>query len=241
MNIDSQQISVDGVSVHVVRRPIKHLHLGVYPPEGRVRVAAPFRISDEAVRLAVVGKWGWVKRQIEKFIAQPRQSPREMVSGESHYFLGNRYRLRVLYVPGKMRVLLKKMSLVLYVPPGTTVVQRETLLQRWHRAQLKGMVPPLLMKWQSLLGLESVGWNIKQMKTRWGTMNIPARRMWLNLELAKKPEKCLEYVIVHELLHLFERKHNARFVSMMKQHIPQWEYMRQVLNQAPLSCERWNY
>jgi predicted metal-dependent hydrolase len=236
------QVIINGLPVRVVRKAIKNLHLGVYPPDGRVRVAAPLRISDDAVRLAVIGKLGWIKRQQARFEAQPRQSKREMVRGESHYFLGQRYRLRVIVHGGAAKVLLRNGSAIeLHVRPETSAEQRDRLLQRWYREQLKELVPPLLDKWQKNLDAQVDDWAIKKMKTRWGTCNAEARRIWLNLELVKKPAQCLEYIVVHELAHLIERHHNDRFIAIMDKHLPQWRLYRAELNSAPLAHETWSY
>jgi len=229
---------VAGIPVEVVRKAIKNLHLGVYPPHGRVRVAAPLVISDEAVRLAVIDKLGWIRRQQAKFAAQPRQSQREMVTGESHYFLGRRYRLRVHEQDAPPRVALRGIaSLDLFVRPGTPAEQREAVLLRWYREQLKALIPPLLEKWQPLLGVQVAAWGIKRMKTKWGSCNPTARRVWFNLELAKKPVPCLEYILVHELAHLLERHHNERFAALVAAHVPQWRQYRELLGQAPLGYE----
>lgn len=242
MTTDRHSITVSDLSVEVVRKNIKNLHLGVYPPLGRVRVAAPLAISDDAVRLAVVGKLGWIKRQRAQFQAQPRQSQRRMVSGESHYFMGQRYRLRVVEGTVPMRVVLRgKAALDLFVRPDTSTERREELLQAFYRAELKILIPTLLDKWQPILGVEANAWGIKKMKTKWGTCNIAARRVWLNLELAKKPIQCLEYILVHELLHLIERHHNDRFRGLMDQYLPQWQTHRDELNRSLLAEERWDY
>ena len=242
MTTEPRQIVVSGLPVQIVRKAIKNLHLGVYPPHGRVRVAAPVTVTDESVRLAVIGKLSWIKRQQARFKAQSRQSEREMVSGESHYFMGRRYRLRVIPHEGAAQVRLRKKSaLDLYVRPAMSAEQRERVLRQWYRQQLKTLLPPLLEKWQPLLGVQVAEWGIKKMKTRWGTCNIEARRIWLNLELAKKPVQCLEYILVHELAHLIERKHNDRFVALMNQHLPQWRLRRQKLNTVPLGHETWSY
>jgi len=226
--------------VDVVRKEIKNLHLGVYPPDGRVRVAAPLLISDDAVRLAVIGKLGWIRRQRAKYEAQPRQSQRQMVSGESHYFLGRRYRLRVQQRDSPPRVALRgKTAIEIFVRPEATAEQRRALLQRWYRERLKALIPPLLEKWQQALGVQAADWGIKRMKTRWGTCNIKARRVWFNLELAKKPEQCLEYVVAHELMHLLERHHDDRFTALMDRHLTNWRQLRSELNQAPLAHEHW--
>ncbi len=226
--------------VQVVRKDIKNLHLGVYPPEGRVRVAAPLLVSDEAVRLAVIDKLAWIRRQQAKFAAQPRQSEREMVSGESHYFLGRRYRLRVYERVASPRVVLCGVrSLDLLVPPGTSADQRRAVLERWYRAQLKALIAPLLAQWQPVLGVQAATWGVKKMKTKWGSCNPATRRLWFNLELAKKPPQCLEYIVVHELMHLLERQHNERFVALLNVHLPQWQHTRQLLNALPLGYKQW--
>ena len=242
MNTDTHHITVSGLHVEVVRKAIKNLHLGVYPPHGRVRVAAPLAVNDEAVRLAVIGKLGWIKRQQAKFEAQPRQSQREMVSGESHYFLGQRYRMRIIEDDGPARVTLRGTSImVLSMPQGATVEQREQLIQRWYREQLKALIPPLLEKWQEIIDVQVAGWGIKKMKTKWGSCNIEAGRIWINLELAKKPVQCLEYIIVHEMVHLLERHHNDRFAALMDRFMPQWRFYRDELNRLPLKNEQWGY
>lgn len=237
-----RRITVSGIAVEVVRKDIKNLHLGVYPPLGRVRVAAPLVVSDEAVRLAVIDKLGWIKRQRAQFATQPRQSEREMVNGESHYFLGRRYRLRVHEQDGPARVAICGVaSLDLFVRPGTATELREAVLLRWHREQLKALIPALLDQWQPVLGIQVADWGIKKMKTKWGSCNVAARRIWLNLELAKKPVQCLEYIVVHELVHLLERNHNERFTALMDRHLPDWRHRREVLKSSPLGHEDWGY
>lgn len=235
----THQISVSSLTVDVVRKAIKNLHLGVYPPDGRVRVAAPLAVSDEAVRLAVIGKLGWIKRQQAKFESQPRQSKREMVTGESHYFLGKRYRLRLVEHIGAPKVLLNKSRIELHIRPETTQEARERLLQQWYRARLKELVPPLLDKWQPLLEVEADSWGIRRMKTRWGTCNTNTRRILLNLELVKKPIQCVEYILVHELAHLRERQHNSSFRAILDRAIPNWEQYRCELNMLPVKHEEW--
>jgi len=242
MTTEIHYLTVSGIKVEVVRKDIKNLHLGVYPPHGRVRVAAPLVVSDEAVRLAVIDKLGWIRRQKAKFAEQPRQSQREMVSGESHYFLGKRYRLRVHEQDAPARVAIRGVaSLDLFVRPGASAEQRETILLRWHREQLKGLIPPLLEKWQPILGVQVVDWGIRKMKTKWGSCNPTSRRVWFNLELAKKPVQCLEYIVGHELVHLLERHHNERFASLIEAHLPQWRQYREMLRSAPLGHEEWDY
>ncbi len=236
------QIVVNGITIDVVRKNIKHLHLAVYPPEGRVRVAVPLLIDDEAVRLAVISRLSWIKRQQAKFLAQERQTVREYVSGESHYFQGRRYLLRVIYedTPPKVRIHGTK-HIEMIVRPGSDTLKRQRVLLNWYRVQLRQQIPPLIAHWEGVLGVQCAEWGIKQMKTKWGTCNITARRIWLNLELAKKPTRCLEYVVVHELVHLLERYHNARFIHLMDTHLPNWRALRDELNREPLAHEDWTY
>lgn len=241
MSTEMHQIVVGGVTVQVIRKAIKNLHLGVYPPNGRVRVAAPLRVSDNAVRLAVVDKLGWIKRQRAKFDSQPRQSVREMVSGESHYVFGRRYRLRVTHGPGPATVKTRGRWLDMHVPQGASAEKRSRLLQGWYRERLRVRTLPLVMKWQHAIGVHLADWGIKRMKTKWGACNPSAGRIWLNLELAKKPVQCLEYLIVHELVHLVERTHNDRFIALMDEHLPNWKARRMLLNAQPLAHDTWEY
>lgn len=236
------QIRVNDLVVDVVRKNIKNLHLAVYPPNGRVRVAVPLLVNDEAVRLAVISKLAWIKKQQGKFMQQVRQSEREYVSGESHYFQGHRYLLNVIYHDGPPKAVIRNNTWMdLYVRPDSDELQRARVLQGWYRKQLKEIVPPLIKKWEVELGVKSADWGIKQMKTKWGTCNIEAQRIWLNLELVKKPVRCLEYVIVHELVHLLERNHNERFTVLMDKHLSSWRLLRDELNAAPLANEKWTY
>ena len=242
MNTDRRQIKIGGLTVDVVRKEIKHLHVGVYPPAGRVRVAAPRHLDDEAVRLAVVSRLGWILRKQKEFAGQDRQSQREIVTGESHYFQGRRYLLNVKERDGSPEVrLVGKASMELRVPAGHDRAQRDILLQRWYRRQLRALLPPLLAKWEPRLGKPISEVRIRKMKTRWGSCNVSARRVWLNLELIKKPVACLEYVLVHELVHLRERHHNDRFLEWMDTLLPAWRVHRDELNRAPLAHEEWTY
>jgi len=236
------QIDVDGLTVNIVRKNIKNLHLAVYPPDGHVRVAVPLLVDDEAVRLAVISRLGWIRRQQEKFAQQERQTPREYVSGESHYFLGARYRLNIIDQEGASKVEIRNRQFIdLSIRPGSTIEQRRRVMSAWYRAYLRSVIPTLIEKWEVVLGVQVAEWGIKQMKTRWGTCNIEARRIWINLELAKKSPQCLEYIVVHEMMHLLERLHNDRFRSLMDQFLPQWQFLRDELNHEPLAHEDWEY
>lgn len=233
-------MQVRGLKVQVVRKAIKNLHLGVYPPNGRVRVAAPMTVSNDAVRLAVIGKLGWIGRQRRRFLAQPRQSKRELVSGESHYFMGRRYRLRVVEFEGAaaQRVRLRPGIIELHVRTGALRSSREAVLDAWHREKLREVAGALMEKWQRKLGVEA-DWNIKRMKTKWGACNPASRRVWLNLELVRSPPACLEYIVVHELVHLMARRHDERFFALMDRHLPNWRARRELLNAVPLPHVVW--
>ena len=235
-------LEVGGVPVEVVRKDIKNLHMGVYPPSGRIRVAAPLHLDDDAVRLAVISRLGWLRRQQTAFQQQVRQSQREFVTGESHYFEGRRYRLDLLECHGRAMVRLQNnRTMVLRVRPETDREGREAILHRWYRDQLRTRIPPLIAKWEPEIGVHVGEVRIRKMKTRWGSCNISARRIWLNLELVKKPAGCLEFVLVHEMVHLIERKHNERFWKLIDSHMPQWRSYRDELNQTPLAHEHWSY
>ena len=240
MITEAHTLSVSGIRVSVVRKSIKNLHLGVYPPDGRVRVAAPLAVTDAAVRVAVIGKLPWIRRQRASFAQQARESEREMVSGESHYYLGRRYRLQIVSTEGSALVELRgHKTLVLRCSLDSTPVERARLLQRWYRERLRELAPMLLDKWQAELGVKVREWGIKRMKTKWGSCNPKARRIWLNLELIKKPPAALEYVVVHELIHLLARNHDERFLRCMDHHLPSWRHRRRELNAAPLAQAVW--
>lgn len=244
VNVITEQhtIEVRGMPVEVVRKDIKNLHVGVYPPKGRVRVAAPLRLDDEAVRLAVISRLGWIRRQQQSFEQQGRQSQREIVTGESHYYQGRRYRLNVIEHNGPPSVdLPNNTTIELCVRPGVGYEAREAVLHRWYRRRIREQLPNLLAKWEPEVGVEVAQVRIKRMKTRWGTCNSEARRIWLNLELAKKPVSCLEYILVHEMVHFLERHHNEQFRDLMDRLMPQWRLHREELNRAPLAHEDWRY
>ena len=236
------EINVAGETVRIVRKKIKNLHLGVYPPTGRVRVAAPLNVSNHAVRLAVITRLGWIKRQRAKFAGQPRQTEREMVSGETHYYLGRSCRLRVVEGDGPRRVVLRNpTTLELHVDHNTKPPERTQVLHRWYRERLRELVRPLVVKWEGRLGVRAAEFRIKTMKTMWGSCTRGQRRIWLNLELAKKPVQCIEYIIVHELAHFIERNHNAAFVALLDCHLPRWRHYRRTLEAAPLGHNTWKY
>ena len=224
-------MQVEGLAVQIVRKAIRTLRLSVCAPQGYVRVSAPLRTGDDLVRLFVVDKLRWIRKQQARLATHPRPGPPAMVSGEQHAFLGQSYRLEVVEQSAPARITLREpVEIELRVRPASTAAQREELLYRWYRQQLKTLIPPLLDIWQPVIGVSVADWGVRRMRTRWGSCNTRARRIWLSAELAKKPHRCLEYVVVHELVHLLERRHNARFYGYMDRFLPEWRTFRSQLN-----------
>lgn len=240
MNTDI--LKLGSIEALVVRKNIKNLHLSVLPPMGKVRVTAPESMTDDAIRTLLATRLPWIKKQQEKFKNQARQTKRKYVSGETHYFFGHRYRLGVVYENAVPAVTLKgKTKIILQVRPDSSIEKRNELMLEWYRKQLQPVAAKLMDKWQKELKVEAESWKIQRMKTRWGSCNHKSGRILLNLELAKKPIACLEYVIVHELLHMIEKKHNENFVNMLAKYIPKWKSIKEELNRSLLSHEEWNY
>lgn len=237
MSTANAYLTVAGLGVDIVYKDIKNLHISVYPPIGRVRVAAPHRLDEEAIRLAIVQRLPWIKRQREQLQNADRQTERRMASGETHYIWGKRYRLNA--DDGRPRVVPKGKTLWLTAPAGLDDEQKRQILDRWYRRQIKAALPPLLEKWQQVIGQEASKVVVRRMKTKWGTCQQASRSIWINPELAKKNPRCLEYIVVHELTHLLERTHNERFVELMDKHLPDWRARRDELNEAPLAHEEW--
>lgn len=237
-----ETLSISNLTIDIVRKDIKNMHLAVYPPNGRIRLSAPEKTDSEMMRLFAISKIGWIKKHIKNLEAQPRETPREYISGESHYFFGKRYMLKVIERKGFNKVEIKgTKNINLYVRPNTSKEEKAIILREWYRTEMKKQIPQLISKWENIIGVKSNTWAIKQMRTKWGTCNIEAKRIWLNLELAKKPIICLEYIIVHELVHLLERNHNDKFVSYMNQFMPKWRMYKEELNRLPISHNDWKY
>lgn len=239
MNI--KQIDVGGMSVDVIFKDIKNVHLSVHPPTGRVRISAPARLKLDTVRVFAISKLDWIKKQQTKLQAQEREAPREYLDRESHYAWGRRYLLKVNEEDRIPTVELKHNQMVLTVRPYSGIEKREAVVAAWYRDQLRSAMTPLLVKWEPLLGVKANNIIIRRMKTKWGSCNPRSRNIHLNSELAKKPRECLEYVIVHELVHLLDPSHNARFVSLMDKFMPQWRQHRDELNRIPLAHQEWEY
>lgn len=240
MSTTSAYLTIAGIDVDVVYKDIKNLHIGVYPPLGRVRVAAPARLDDDQVRLALVQRLPWIKRKRSELIAAERQSPREMLTGESHYVWGDRLRLEVVEGPGRPHLEVKRGKLLFHVPTGTRVEKRRELLDRWYREQLRSVIPQVISKWEPKVGVNVAKCSIRRMKTKWGSCNRETSHIWFNVELAKKHPESLEYIAVHEMVHLLERGHGERFTKLMDSIMPEWRARRDHLNGAPLAHEEWN-
>lgn len=235
-------ITVGDIKIDVVRKGIKNIHLGVYPPTGRVRIAVPLRVNEDTIRLFVISKLGWVKRNQRKFKGQERLSPREYKNRESHYFQGTRYLLNVIEADAQPKVVLRSKTYIdLYVGQETPTAKRQVIMNEWYRVQLKKQIPALIEKWEEKLNVNDVEWQVKLMKTKWGSCTVEKRRIWVNLELAKKPIHCLEYIVVHEMVHLLERHHNERFIAYMDKFLPKWRSFKDELNRGPLRHEDWSY
>ncbi len=235
------QIKLGDIDVDVVLKDIKNVHLSVYPPTGRVRISAPKRMSLDTIRVFAISKLDWIKQQQKKLTEQERETHRDYVDRESHYVWGKRHLLAVSESDQAPSIELDHGRMVLRVRPRTSENKRRALVEEWYREQLKEAVPPLLERWQPLLGVTAERFFVQRMKTKWGSCNYAGRTIRLNTELAKKPAECLEYIVVHELVHLLEPTHNARFVALMARFMPNWEFRRQVLNQLPVRRENWSY
>ena len=235
------QIELGGVVLDVVKKDIKNIHLSVYPPTGRVRLAAPTRMKLDTIRLFAISKLGWIRQQQKKLREQERESPREYVDRESHHVWGRRVLLKLVEADGPPSVQLRHSQLLLSVRPGTDETAREAIVSNWYRQLLKAEVPPLIAAWEPRLDVTVNGFYVQQMKTKWGGCNPIARNLRLNTELAKKPKECLEYIVVHEMSHLLEPTHGARFLALMDRFLPAWRNTRALLNSLPARHERWNY
>ena len=227
--------TISGIPVTIVRKDIKNLHLAVYPPEGRVRVAAPRSMTMAAVRLAVIYRLTWVKKQRLNFQKQERLPRPEYVTGESHYLHGRRYRLRVTSTRGKPEVFVRKNYIELRTPRASRTT-REAILHRFYKEELKKISAPLIEKWTLKTKAKVPRWGVKAMKTKWGSYSRKTRQVWLNVELAKKPVRCVEYIVLHEIIHSVVPNHGEKFQGLMKRYLPNWEAVRRELNKGPIAA-----
>ena len=224
------EICAEDITIEVEREKIKNMHLRVYPPDGHVRVSAPMRCSEDTIRSFVASKIDWIKKHQERIRRRNTRAPLKFSDGELHFFKGMEYRLRVIEKEAKPHVEINGDSLVLYVRPGADEGKRRSVLEEFYRRQLKQELPGIIDRRAKEMNVAVSGFGIRKMKTKWGTCNIKARRIWINLELAKKPPECLEYIVVHELAHLLERYHNSTFYGYMDRFLPQWRIYKKELD-----------
>ncbi len=242
MSIKQEKIAFANIEIDVVRKDIKNMHLAVYPPHGRIRLSAPSRTDAEVLRLFAISKLSWIKKQVKNFNEQARETKRDYVSGESHYYNGKRYLLEVKHHEGFNKVkLVGTNKIQIWVKTETTIEERAMVMKEWYRKELKKQLPQLITKWEKVIGVKCNDWGVKQMRTKWGACNTTDKRIWLNLELAKKPTICLEYILVHELVHLHERNHNDKFIALMDKFMPKWRLHRDELNNLPIVHNDWGY
>jgi len=241
MNTNHNTIELGDICLEVIHKDIKNVHLSVHPPHGRVTISAPIQMDLETIRLFSISKLGWIRKQQAKFENQKREAPREYVTRESHYYLGQRYLLKVVEHDAAPKVVLKHNSIELYIRKGATIAQREDILQGWYRQQLRELIPQYVAKIERKMNVKVAEIRIRKMKTKWGTCNPDAKRIWLNTELAKKQIESIEYVLVHEMVHLIERNHNERFIAYMDEFLPKWKHLREELNRSALGHVEWSY
>jgi predicted metal-dependent hydrolase len=237
----AEHIDLGDIRVEVQRKNNKHAHLYVYPPEGRVHISAPLHMGMDALRAFAISKLSWIKAQQRQMRAQIREPEREYLNRESHQVWGKRYLLEVVETDAAPVVELKHSTLVLQIRPGSSEARRQQLLESWYREQLREKLPTLLGKWQPQMGVEARRIFVLRMKTLWGSCNPTSGNIRLNSELAKKPSECLEYILVHELAHLIEPTHNARFVALLDRFVPHWRQTKDELNRLAVRHERWDH
>jgi len=235
------RFKLGAISVDVVLKDIKNIHLSVYPPAGAVRISAPSHMDLETIRVFAISKLGWIKQQQLKLKGQEREAPREYLDRESHYVWGRRYLLQIVECDEPPSLELKHRRMVLRIRPGTDAARKQDIVEEWYRAEVKKAAAPLIEKWAPVMSVKVDRLFVQRMKTKWGSCNIETRSIRLNTDLAKKPPDCLEYIVVHEMAHLVVRHHDERFVSLVGRCLPHWKLLRQTLNGAPLSHQDWLY
>lgn len=235
----NQTIQLGEISILVTRKAIKNVHLSVHPPEGRVTLVAPSGTRLEVARAYAISKLGWIRSQQKKLDNQARETPRQFVERESHYLWGRRYLLTVKYQEVKPVVSLDHKRITLTVRPGSNAEKRAAVIHAWHKSLLHAVVPAIIQKWERKLKVKVSGYFLQRMKTKWGSCNHSAGHIRLNTELVKKPKDLLEYVIVHEMVHLIEPTHSDRFIAILEKHYPTWPEARAELNELPLTAEIW--
>jgi len=235
----NELIELGDISISVTRKDIKNVHLSVHPPEGRVTLVAPTSTRLEVARAYAISRLGWIREQQRKLEGQAREAPRQFVERESHYVWGRRYLMVINHLDTKPSVVLDHKRITLTVRPGSDAHKRADVIHEWQKRQLHAVVPVLIQKWERKLKVKVAGYYLQRMKTKWGSCNHQAGNIRLNTELVKKPKDLLEYVIVHEMVHLLEPTHNERFISILGEHFPTWREARAELNELPLAAEAW--
>lgn len=237
----AQMIEVGDLSIRLTKKDVKNVHLSVHPPDGRVTLTAPRATRTDVARAYAISKLGWIRGQQRTLKDQARESPRQFIERESHYLWGRRYLLTVVYKEAKPSVTVDHKRITLAVRPSSNAEKRAEILHEWHKSLLHEAIPPLIKKWEARLGVRVAGYFLQRMKTKWGGCNYRARHIRLNTELVKKPKDLLEYVIVHEMVHLLEPKHSERFTALLGEHYPTWREARAELNELPLAAEVWKH
>ena len=236
-----KQVKLGDIAVDVVLKNIKNVHLSVYPPTGRVRISAPLRMKMDTIRVFAISKLSWIKKQQRKLREQERETPREYLDRESHYVWGKRYLLKMTESDDQPQVEIKHSKMLLRVRPRTDEEKRHAIVEAWYREQLKQAARPLIEKWEPIIGVKVKKFFVQRMKTKWGSCSPLTNSIRLNTELAKKPRECLEYIVVHEMVHLLEPTHNSHFVALMERFMPKWQFQREVLNRLPVHHAEWKY
>ncbi|AGA33513.1 putative metal-dependent hydrolase [Thioalkalivibrio nitratireducens DSM 14787] len=235
----TETITLGEIAIEVTRKPVRNVHLSVHPPDGRVTLVAPSETRLEVARAYAIAKLGWIRDQQAKLENQARETPRLFVERESHYLWGRRYLLSVEERKARPGVKLDHKRIILTVRPGADLVKRAEIMRAWQRQLLHEAVPPVIDKWERKLGVSVAGYFLQRMKTKWGSCNPSAGHIRLNTELVRKPKDLLEYIVVHEMLHLIEPTHNERFIALLNEHYPVWREARNELNELPLGAENW--
>lgn len=235
------KFKIGEILVQVEKKDIKNVHLSVYPPAGRVKISAPLRMKKDTIRVYTISKLDWIKKQRKKFQEQERETAREYLNRESHYVWGKRYLLKIVEKESTPKIEIKHNSLVLTVRPSSKEAKKQKVLESWYREELKEAITGLVSKWEPVIGVKVKRFFVQRMKTKWGSCSAGSKSIRLNSELAKKPRECLEYIVVHEMVHLIEQTHNQRFNGLMDQFMPRWKFYRDELNRLPVRHELWNY
>lgn len=235
----SETIQIGEILIRVTRKDVKNVHLSVYPPNGRVTLVAPSATRLDVVRAYAISRLGWIRQQQEKLRNQARETPRKFIERESHYLWGRRHLMTVKHREAKPAVALDHKRITLTVRAGSDAEKRAEVIHEWHKSLLHASVPALIKKWEPKLNVRVTGYFLQRMKTKWGSCNHKAGHIRLNTELVKKPKDLLEYVIVHEMAHLLEPTHSARFIAILEKHYPTWREARAELNDLPLTAEAW--